>query len=259
MHSREAKAVLDEIEAHCAHLCQIAKVARRNQKSLTGTNPYGIRFHSVEVALTRAASKVTPILAVAGLDGAANARLSGLLDVIRSPSSTPRQRNDALRELRMTCHATVVPALESMTASPVPHTEQVLPLDVVRGTRPYIEKVVVQANGCYEHQWFDASSVMVRRLVETLIIEVYEHQAKRTDIEDGKGGYLMLNGLITVLLAETSWKLSREAPDALREIKSLGDRSAHNRRFTARRADIDKVKSGLRVLVDDLVHLAGFR
>jgi len=41
----------------------------------------------------------------------------------------------------------------------------------------------------------------------------------------------------------------------LPEIKSLGDRSAHNRRYIAKKADVDKVIPGLRVLADDLLHL----
>ena len=64
----------------------------------------------------------------------------------------------------MVCQATILPAIERLTASPVPETEQVLPLDVVRSTRrKYIERVVIQANGCYERHWYDAGSGMIRR------------------------------------------------------------------------------------------------
>jgi len=41
-------------------------------------------------------------------------------------------------------------------ADSVPETEQVLAMDVVnlKSTRTYIERVVLQANGSYEHQWW---------------------------------------------------------------------------------------------------------
>ena len=42
----------------------------------------------------------------------------------------------------------------------------------------------------------------------------------------------------------------------LRDFKNLGDLSAHNRRFNARKEDIDRVRDGLRVIVEELVHLA---
>jgi hypothetical protein len=60
-----------------------------------------------------------------------------------------------------------------------PKSEQVLPFSVVRGSRGYIEKVVNQVNGCYENGWFDACAVMIRRLVETLIIELLRNREKR--------------------------------------------------------------------------------
>jgi hypothetical protein len=54
-----------------------------------------------------------------------------------------------------------------------PSTEQILPHALVRGTRGYLERVCFQINGCYEQGWFDACAVMMRRLVETLIIEAF--------------------------------------------------------------------------------------
>jgi hypothetical protein len=42
-------------------------------------------------------------------------------------------------------------------------------------------------------------------------------------------------------------------------IKSLGDRSAHNRHFLAKKEDIAKVTHDLRVVVDELLNLAGLK
>lgn len=53
--------------------------------------------------------------------------------------------------------------------------EELFPLEIVNGTRGYIEKIAVQVNGCYKNQWFDACAVMLRRLLETLIIECFEN------------------------------------------------------------------------------------
>ena len=61
-------------------------------------------------------------------------------------------------------------------------TQQVLPLSVVRGTRAYLETIAHQFNGSYERGWYDACAVMMRRLIETLIIEVFEGQGMSTKI-----------------------------------------------------------------------------
>jgi hypothetical protein len=145
------------------------------------------------------------------------------------------------------------------TADPTPKTERVLPHSVVKTTRGYIEKVVLQANGCYERQWFDACSVMIRKLVEILIIESYEATGKDADIKGSNGDFLMLRDLISRMLKDASWNLSRESKRFLPDIKSLGDRSAHNRRYIATKDDVDKVIPGLRVIADDLLHLANLK
>jgi hypothetical protein len=136
-----------------------------------------------------------------------------------------------------------------------PTTQHVLPLDVVNCTRKYLEQIVNQANGCYEKGWYDACSVMVRKLVEVLVIGVYEAKGEASAIKKDDN-FLMLSGLVDAILARTDWNLGRETKAALPLLKSLGDRSAHNRHYVARKADVDKVLPGLRVTVEDLLHHA---
>jgi hypothetical protein len=140
-------------------------------------------------------------------------------------------------------------------AASQPATEHVLPLDVVKGTRKYLEQIVNQANGCYEKCWFDACSVMVRKLVEVFIIAVFEAKGEAGAIKKDDN-FLMLSGLVDAILARTDWNLGRETKTALPLLKSLGDRAAHNRHYMARKADVDKVLPGLRVMVEDLLHHA---
>jgi hypothetical protein len=148
------------------------------------------------------------------------------------------------------------PAPDDEDAASQPATEHVLPLDVVKGTRKYLEQIVNQANGCYEKGWFDACSVMVRKLIEVLIIAVYEAKGEAEAIKTD-GNFLMLSGLIDAILAHGDCNLGRETKSALPLLKSLGDRAAHNRHYMARKTDVDRVLSGLRVAVEDLLHHAG--
>jgi len=135
-------------------------------------------------------------------------------------------------------------------------SEQVLPYSIVRGTRGYIEKVTNQINGCFENGWFDACAVMMRRLVETLIIEVFEAHNIAIKIKNANDDFLYLRDLIDRTLAEKTWNLSRNAKKALSRLKDLGDRSAHSRRFNAHYGDVHKVLDDFRIIVQELVYLA---
>jgi hypothetical protein len=97
---------------------------------------------------------------------------------------------------------------------------------------------------------------MCRRLLETLIIEVYEHCGRAADIKGTDGNFLMLNGLVSVFEKDTAFNLRRKGIKGLRDFKNLGDLSAHARRFNAQKEDIDGVREGLRIAVEELIHLA---
>lgn len=57
--------------------------------------------------------------------------------------------------------------------------------------------------------------------------------------------------------------LSRDTKDILRKLKKLGDRSAHSRRFIAKRSYFDELFENLHLdmqtLIEDFVHEAGFK
>src|SRR5450432_494030 len=53
-------------------------------------------------------------------------------------------------------------------------SQPVIVMSLVRNTRGYIERVANQINGTYENGWYDGCAVMIRRLIETLIIEAFE-------------------------------------------------------------------------------------
>lgn len=129
---------------------------------------------------------------------------------------------------------------------------------LVKGTRSYIEKVANQINGCYENGWFDACAVMIRRLLETLIIETFEHRNIESKIKKN-GDYMFLRDMINVTLAETSLNLGRNTKTALPKLKDIGDKSAHSRRFIAIRQDIDDIKAELRVVIQELLIVAGLK
>ncbi len=138
-------------------------------------------------------------------------------------------------------------------------TQSVIPMYVVRGTRGYIERVTNQINGAYENGWYDACAVMIRRVLETLIIEAYEHHNLADRIKNVAGDFFYLRDLIDKCLQETAWNLSRNCRQAIPKLKDIGDKSAHSRRYNAHRGDIDPLLTDIRLVVQEFVYLAGLK
>ena len=258
MKIEEVKANLEEYLKQCESACALTKTAFRNKKSLSGENPYGRKFHDTVVSLSAFERNLIKMLGTIE-ENVEQEIFIKLADTIKSPTAKHSVKSGAMREITLLWRSDYLPRIESLTADPVPETEQVLPAAVVENTRGYIERVVLQANGCYEHQWYDSCAVMIRRLVETLIIEMYQAKGKQNEIKDGNDNYQMLSHLVDKTLNDATWNLGRETKATLPLLKSLGDRSAHNRTYLAKKGDIDKIISGLRVVADEFLHSANLK
>jgi hypothetical protein len=138
----------------------------------------------------------------------------------------------------------------------LPESDSVVPMALVKSTRGYIEKVCEQINKSYDGQLFDCCAVMCRRLLETLIIEVYEKNGRDDEIRNGRH-YVGLSELIVQLEKDSSIFLSKPAMNALKNFKNLGDLSAHNRHYNARPGDLEPQRAGIRLAVEELLYRAG--
>jgi hypothetical protein len=135
----------------------------------------------------------------------------------------------------------------------------VIPQFLFKSTRGYLEKIAFQINTSFEHTCYDASAVMIRRLIEILIIETYEHHGIADRIKDSNGEFLRLENLVNRILSESAWNLNRNTKRCLKKVKQLGDLSAHSRRYNTTRPDLDKVIVDLRITTEELLYLAGLR
>jgi hypothetical protein len=257
MEEARATQLVNAIVTGSNALTQIARTALGSKKSLTGTGRYAEKFHDELVKVIGVEKIIMPV--IKAIDGFDATPLDKHLAIVKSTTANERARVDANKQVRMICETDVLPNIQNLTAPQQPGSEMVLPSAVLAKAPSYLQRSLLQANGCYERRWFDASSVMIRKLIENLIIDVYEKHGKEGEIKNKDGDYLMLSGLITAILAQNHWQLQRETKKELPEIKKLGDRAAHNRRYEATKQDIDKIRSGLRATVDDLLHLAGYK
>lgn len=137
-----------------------------------------------------------------------------------------------------------------------PKSQSIIPHSMVKETRDYIEKIVFQVNGCYENGWYDACAVMMRKLIETLIIECFEANNISDEIKDeNSDNFQFLSVLIDKILKKKTWNLTRNTKKALKDIKKIGDLSAHNRRYISHREDIDKISFDVRVVLQELLYI----
>jgi hypothetical protein len=139
------------------------------------------------------------------------------------------------------------------------HKSGFLSEPIWRNTRGYVEAICRELNGCFRHAYYNAAAVMLRRLLETLIIEAYEHLGRETEIKDGGGNYLMLSDLAERACGEKGHKglnLGRDSKSALKDARNVGNWSAHARRFLAHAGDLAKSRDGVRLLVQELILIA---
>jgi hypothetical protein len=169
--------------------------------------------------------------------------------------SSPRNIIATAKAIHAEVSIQVGPPEEGLLAT----TQPVVMMSLVRGTRGYIEKVSNQINGAYENGWYDACAVMLRRLIETLIIETFEHHSIANKIQNQAGDFVYLRDLIERTLAENAWNLSRNTKQALPKLKDVGDKSAHSRRYVAQRGDIQPLITDIRTVVQEFIYLSGLK
>ncbi len=135
-----------------------------------------------------------------------------------------------------------------------PKTAWVVDTDLLEDMgRPYLLKVANQVNGTFEHGWYDACAVMIRRLIETLIIEAYLAKGIEDKIKKTDGDFFALRKLIDLACSGEDLTLSRDTKIILRRLKKLGDRSAHNRTFVAKRRYVESLFDDLYLDMQTLI------
>lgn len=133
-----------------------------------------------------------------------------------------------------------------------------IPDEWVVGTRAYLERMVYQINGAYEYGFYDACATLCRRLMESLIIEIYIHEKRNHEIQNN-GVFIALERLIKHIKNDPRISLSRNTPKTMLDVKQLGDTAAHDRTYITPQVDIDDLKARYRRMIQELLEKAGIR
>jgi hypothetical protein len=237
-----------ELDALVQDVLQLTRKARKHRKRLTGDNFYGNKLAKLRTDATNVFADLAD-----GSVGTTSA-LAELIEAVFSAASAPAVRLSAARELS---HALRTGRSQRKAKAANPGNELFPMALLAKANRGYLTTVANQMNGCFSEGWYDASAVMMRRLVEIVLIEAFEHQEIADRIKDRSGDYLHLSELIDKALAEPKLRLSRNAKKELPRLRILGHRSAHGRYFTAQANDVKNVEEGLRVVVEEFLNHAG--
>lgn len=135
---------------------------------------------------------------------------------------------------------------------PMAPTNYLMPVSIVKGTRSYIEDVTNQMCCCYDRGLYDACLVMMRKLLETLIIECFERHGASDEIKENDQ-FFFLSDLIPKYLSSSYWNASINLQNNIGKIKKFGDLSAHNRRFIAKKEHIDAIKVEATQVIQEII------
>lgn len=231
---------------------EILKTAKKGHNSIRGDNHYARKFVSNHAN----AKKAIQLLVMQYNSKKAKnilKKISIETEKFFDPYISEKERKEASKKILRLYKTELELEFEKSKNPQV--SNDLFPLELLYNTRGYLEKIGIQAAGAFDNGWYDAAAVMIRRLLETLIIECFEAHKIAKKIKEKNGDFFYLKGLIVKLLAENgkSWNLSKNCRKSIPAIKKIGDQSAHSRFFTAKKPDIDKIKGDLRIVIEELL------
>lgn len=148
--------------------------------------------------------------------------------------------------------ATLLGFLNNLSNEEQP-SKSLFSMEIFQDTRDYVYRIAEQVNICYNNGCYDACAVMLRQLLETLIIQCFEHHAIASKIKGSNHNYINLDDMIKTFINESTFNLSRETKNNLSKLKAMGDKSAHNLYHTASRNDFDSLAQEITIILRELL------
>lgn len=246
------KSPTEDFSTSLAKLDDLAKTAARHKFKLGTHTFYGPKSHEVVTEIRRRFLELRSAYP-AGRSATVAAQLDSLakpLEQIENALNLDgRELVKTIRQIAYVADSDLRTAIEAVNDNKVTDSPFVTP-DVLK---PGVyRKVLEEANWCFSQNCPNACAAMLRRLVESLIIEAFEAHGIEANIKDPSGEYLELKALIGKATAEPTLKLTRNTRNALPNLKFLGDLSVHARRNLVRMGDLKDVRNDARAAIEEL-------
>jgi hypothetical protein len=156
-------------------------------------------------------------------------------------------------EIAFKTHSDLAAEIEAVGApATAPVSVAFIPNDLIEDRHGVLKKVLWEINRCYDGACYNGCAAMIRRLVESLIVQGFEHHAIADRIKRD-GNYVDFSELIGKAVAESKLGLTRNTKRILPDLKFFGDLAAHNRRSLVRKDDLDRLHHAIRSAIEELV------
>lgn len=129
MDEARAKQLVEALATGANALIEIARVAGRNGKSLSGSGPYATRFHDEAVKVHKVDKLLQPVLRE--IDGLDTSEFARVIATITSPSATITERETGRRALKKFSEVDIIPGLAKPSGPALPKGEPVLALETL--------------------------------------------------------------------------------------------------------------------------------
>lgn len=235
-----------------------AERAKRGKRSLTGNNANAESFHGCRTQAIRAIREIQTALAPSPNSGLERtlADMEKELAYFFNAKTSAADRRDLRRHIEMLVKTEIEPALKS----PKRTEAEFIPTEIVDNTRGYVVNVTRQVNRCFNCDSFDACAVMIRRLIETLIIEAFEKKGIASKIKDpANGNYFMFSDLVSKLINSSETPVGRTTKRDLPNIATVLNNSAHNRTFNISKSQLVQYQTAIVITVQELISLWDIR
>jgi hypothetical protein len=127
---------------------------------------------------------------------------------------------------------------------------------IFRDCPHFISYLVPQINGCWDRAWLEACALIIRRLLETLIIWLFDQRGWSVENRDTDGSYFKLQTLVDKVCGDSRIRLTSREASGLQHLKAIGDEAAHDFKVRVRRNDLKSHRLELRLACERLIFIA---
>ena len=161
----------------------------------------------------------------------------------------------AADDLKTSWHIKVRPSIYALELALAVTPGVYLPEDptLFAGKDRYLRDITIEINTAYRNGAYNACSVLLRRLLETLIIKAHTRNGTTSLAQNVNGEFYQLGKLIDDVTQNQLFGLTRNAYDAMPDLKRLGDWGAHNPNVLVRNTDLEPLKPKARLCFEELL------
>jgi hypothetical protein len=161
----------------------------------------------------------------------------------------------ATNALKTSWHIKVRPSIYALEVALAVTPGVYLPEDpnLFFGKDRYLRDITIEINTAFRNGAYNACSVLLRRLLETLIIKAHTRSGTPEMATNAGGEFYHLGKLIDDITQNRLFGLSRNAYEAMPDLKRLGDWGAHNPTVMVRHTDLEPLKIKARLCFEELL------